>query len=331
MNNELTIQSNLPVSHPKRSVPSRIFGNKPKTVAKRGTILIVALLVGYFGVVGNLMHDIDASPDFMPADATQGGSHAVSMAAALIERETVTHHWAVNDPVFYPTTFMDNMPNFQNGVLRAVSRFTMTLEDQIGRTRGSSAIDPDLGRAVGLLQYPPDVWMFDFSQSMLPVAQSDAQYRAALDALRLYNQRVASGAATFELRADTLATALQRMGAELGARTAQIDNHLRSETFMIDGISDDVFYYNKGLVYATYLLLRELGRDFEQVIVQQNLQGVWDQALDSLRVAAGQRPMVVLNASGDGSFFANHLYLQGFYIKRAMLQLDEITRVVAVR
>ena len=96
----------------------------------------------------------------------------------------------------------------------------------------------------------------------------------------------------------------------------------------IDFVSDDIFYFNKGMAYASYLLLRELGRDFDDVIRRQGLTRVWQQALDSLREASQQQPLIVLNSSGANSFFANHLHLQGFYLKRAILQLDEIARVI---
>lgn len=330
MSHEVIASPSLPVAHQRRRVARAILGKRPTTIALRGSVVFAVLVAGYFGVIGNLMNRVDASPDFAPTVTAEGGSASVAMAAALIRRETVDNRWSVNDPAFFPTAFHDNMPNFQRGVLRGVSRFVMALESQIGRTRGSSAIDANLGRAVGLLQYPSDVWMFDFRQSMLPVSPSDQQYRAALEALEAYNARIAQGGAVFERRPDTFALTLQAMVGELGARTAEVDEHLRRDTFIIDGRSDDIFYVNKGQVYAIYLLLRELGRDFESVISSQGLTSVFDQALESLRMAASQRPLVVMNASGDNSIFANHLYLQGFYIKRALLQLDEVSRVLAV-
>jgi hypothetical protein len=38
----------------------------------------------------------------------------------------------------------------------------------------------------------------------------------------------------------------------------------------------------------------------------------------------------VLNGQHDGSIFANHLVLQGFFMKRAILQLEEAVSVLAV-
>jgi hypothetical protein len=300
-------------------------------VAKRTTLYLAALVALYFGVLGNLMHRVDADIAFEPPNPVVGGSNAVNMAAALVERETVTNRWSANDPVFFPTAFHDNMPNFQRGLIRAISRFTIELEDQVGRLRGSSAIDPDLQRAAGLLQFPTDVWIFDFEQSLLPVQPADTQYIAALRALNSYNERVASGQAVFEARADTLAMTVQRIAGELGGRAALVDAHVRRDRFLLDPIADDLFYFNKGMAYGYYLMLRELGRDFEQLIAQNGLTAVWGQTLDSLRQASQLRPLIVMNGQGDASFFANHLHMQGFYLKRAILQLDEVANVMTLR
>jgi hypothetical protein len=223
------------------------------------------------------------------------------------------------------------MPNFQRGLIRSVGRVAMELEDQVGRVRGSSAIDPDLQRAAGLLQYPTDVWLIDLQQSWLPVQPAEAQYNAAMRSLQDYNRRLATGNAVFDVRPDALAMMVQRIGSELGARAAVTDAHVRTASFVLNPASDDIFYFNKGAAYGYYLLLRELGRDFATVIEAQGLTAVWNQALDSLRAASQLRPVVVLSGGGDTSIFANHLHMQGFYLKRAILQLDEVSAVMNLR
>jgi hypothetical protein len=331
MPNDTIAQSQLPAVRPRKSVQARVFGSKPATVAKRTAIYVVAIVALYFGVIGNLMHRIDADIAFAPPNPVEGGSHAVNMVAGLIERETVTHRWTPNDPLFYPTAYLDNMPNFQRGLIRAISRFTIEMEDQVGRLRGSSAIDPDLERAAGLLQFPTDVWIFDFQQSLLPVQPADTQYIAAMRALTAYNERVAAGQAVFEARADTLAMTVRRISGELGSRAALVDAHVRRDRFVIDPVADDIFYFNKGMAYGYYLTLRELGRDFDQLIAAQGLTAVWEQTLASLRQASQLRPLVVMTGQGDSSFFANHLHMQGFYLKRALIQLDEVANVMTLR
>jgi hypothetical protein len=276
------------------------------------------------------MHRIDVDTGFVPTIAPDNGSAAVAMAAGLIDREVNVHGWTPNDPFFLPTSVLDNMPNFQKGVIRASSWFTFELLDQIGRVRGSASNDADLERAAGLLQFPPDVWLFDFDTSLLPTASSEEQYRAGLALLQNYNQRVAAGQAVFELRADALARTIQRMSVDLASQAALIDRLKGDDRRLFNTAADNLFYQNKGMLYAYYMILNELGSDFDTMIAGRGLQLGWAQALEDLRRGSQLAPMVVLNADSESSIFANHLMLQGFYMKRAILQLEEVVNTLAV-
>jgi hypothetical protein len=174
-------------------------------------LLLVALLVIYY--LGGILwlHEIDDDPEFaLESPVPEGGSRAVAVAADLIDREINTHRWVANDPFFMPGSLLDNMPEYQQGIVTAISRFSLELADQIARTRGSSQVDPDLDRAAGLLRYPGTIWIFDFRTSWAPTASSEQQYRQALAALRSYNERLGQGQAVFETRADNLLGTLDR-------------------------------------------------------------------------------------------------------------------------
>ena len=142
---------------------------KPRTGRLRryawGCLGLLALIVAYYVLGSWAYFHVGDDPAFLPPSPTIGGSKAVDMAAALIERETVTHAWQPNDPVFMPNGILNHPSAFQTGMQGALARFAIELEDQIGRTRGSSAADPDLGWARGLLNFPPDIWFFDFSKA----------------------------------------------------------------------------------------------------------------------------------------------------------------------
>jgi hypothetical protein len=170
----------------------------------------------------------------------------------------------------------------------------------------------------------------DLSRSFLPTVPSENQYREGLAALQNYNARLAAGEAVFERRADTLANTLSRISADLGSLTAQVEQAQQSGWWVFSTQSDDVFYQNKGMLYGYYVTLSALGEDFEPVIRERKLGAVWEQTLDNLRRGAQLRPMVVLNGDIERSIFANHLALQGFYLKRAILQLEEVVKVLAV-
>jgi len=290
--------------------------------------LVVAVLL-YYLVGGLVMHVVDDDPEFQPAAVPAGGSRAVAAAAALIDREVNRHFWVANDPFFYPSAWLDNTPNYQQGIVYALSRFTIEMTDQIGRTRGSSEADRDLDRAAGLLKFPGDVWIYDISTSFLPTASSESQYRAAHRALLAYNQRLASGQATFETRADNLLATIERIAADLGSASSTIDQHLAApRPWLVDTRVDDIFYHVKGRLYGYHVVLRALGDDFAPVLQEKKLVGVWAQMLDSLRQAAVLDPLIVVNGAPDGLYFPSHLAVQGFYLLRARTQMREISSIL---
>jgi|HigsolmetaAR203D_1030402.scaffolds.fasta_scaffold00227_6 hypothetical protein len=291
--------------------------------------VLVAAFLAYYLIGMAVVHRIDDDPTFQPANPIEGGSRAVDMAAALIEREVDVNGWTSNDPFFLPGAALDNMPNFQQGLFYTLGRFAVEMGDQVGRARGSSQVDPDLDRAAGLLRYPADRWIFDFSASLAPVASSDSQYRAARRALIDYNGRVAAGTAVFDRRADNLLRTLERFASDLGSSSAIIADHLNREGgFLIDTRGDDIFYATKGRLYGYYMLLKALGEDFEDVIRSANLTAVWAEMLESFAEAAALQPLVVVTGAPDGQFAPNHLAAQGFFLLRARTQLREIANVL---
>src|SRR3546814_4201060 len=109
-------------------------------------LIAVVLVFGLYYPVGMLLaHKIDDNLDYqIPAtDTAKSGSRAVAMAAALIDREVNHTGWVANDPFFMPGSLLDNMPNYQLGMIHALGRFAFQMVDQIGRTRGSSQTDTD--------------------------------------------------------------------------------------------------------------------------------------------------------------------------------------------
>ncbi|MEM7025121.1 MAG: DUF2333 family protein [Pseudomonadota bacterium] len=291
--------------------------------------IIAALAVYYLG--GMLwLHSVDDSPDFaLESSAPEGGSKTVALTADLIDREINTHRWVANDPFFMPGAMLDNMPNYQQGIIAGLSRFAIELTDQIARTRGSSQVDPDLERASGLLRYPGTVWIFDLSTSFAPTASSESQYRRAMTSLRDYNERLAAGNAVFETRADNLLVTLDRIAADIGSSSAALDRHLDEQSgWGLDFSADDLFYANKGRLYAYYLLLRALGEDYSRVIQERDLGTAWAQMLESFRAAATLQPWVVINGAPDSQMLPSHLASQGFFLLRARTQLREITNIL---
>lgn len=292
-------------------------------------LAVVAVL--YYPIGMALIHRISDDMSYAPVEAEvpAGASFAVAAAAGLIEREVDTVRWVANDPWFLPGAALDNMPNFQQGIVAALARFAFELTDQIGRTRGSSQTDKDLQEAAGLLQYSGTKWVFDFSTSIAPTATSEAQYRKARRALLSYNKRLAEGDAVFERRADNLMATLDRMALDLGSSSAAIDKQIgKYGGGLFDFQADDLYYSVKGQLYAYTILIRELGRDFGKIIVERELTKAWSLMMASFEHAASLDPLVIVNGAPDGQMVPSHLASQGFYLLRARTQLREITNIL---
>lgn len=297
---------------------------------RRAGVAFAIFLILYYPLGAFWTHTVDDNPNFeIQGEVLPGQSRAVAITADLIDREVNKAGWVANDPFFMPSAILDNMPNFQKGVVAALARFSFELTDQLGRTRGSSEADADLQSAAGLLQYPGDVWVWDPTVSLIPTATSEAQYRQAMRTLRTYNSRLAAGDATFQKRGDNLLATLDRIALDLGSTSAVLDRHVVEESgFPIDTRADDLFYFTKGQVYGYYLILRELRRDFDALIIERELGDAWDELMASMHQSVNLNPWVIIDAAPDSQFFPSHLASQGFYLLRARTQLREITNIL---
>ncbi|WP_340148778.1 DUF2333 family protein [uncultured Sneathiella sp.] len=294
-------------------------------------LLVLLFLILYYPIGMITINNIEDDTSFVPTgkNVVAGGSHAVNMMAGLIDREINVNRWTANDPFFMPSAALDNMPNYQQGIISALARFGFELTDQIGRTRGSSQTDPDLQEAAGLLQYSGTKWAWDPTVSLLPTAASEEQYEKARSSLIDYNKRLAEGNAVFERRADNLLATLDRIALDIGSSTATIDKHIDENAgAFIDFQADNIFYGVKGQSYGYYMLLKALAQDYEGLIKERGLTNAWAQMLASFKSVIDLDPFIVVNATPDSQFLPNHLAAQAFYVLRARTQLQEISNIL---
>ena len=298
-------------------------------------IILLLIIVLYYPVGMLLTHQINDNPDFtgpqveQGTDPDTGSSQAVATAAALMDREINQTAWPANDPFFLPGWALDNMPNFQIGIRDAVKRFALELQDEIGRNRGTSAADPDLQTAASAFNYAPDIWVWNPGTSLMPTSTTDEQYRRGVRAFQSYNTRLAQGKATFDRRADNLLSTLDRIGKDLGAASDRTQRQIDQESgSWIDFHADDVFYLNKGLLYADALILRDLGKDFGKILDEKGAKQIWDRMVTSMMEGAQMNPWIVINGRPDALMQPNHLAAQGFFLIRARAQLEELNDVL---
>lgn len=275
-----------------------------------------------------VVHRVD---DSLAVDsvAPPGGSATVAAVTYLVRRETELHNWTPNDPFLVPGWWIDNTPNFQKGIMGAVSRFSFELRDQLGRRRGSSSVDENLEKAASNLSIEPERWIIDMSTSLLPTKPSDQYYMEALGQLESYNAQLGTGQSVFDRRSDNLLATLDRIALDLGASSASLDTYIGDHAGGIvpDFGADDLFYQVKGQVYAYTILLKAIRKDFADVIENREIAALYDDLLKSMSSAATLDPLIVANGAVDG-ILANHLSMQGFYLLRARTQLREVSNIL---
>src|SRR6185369_3347881 len=101
---------------------SRPSGGLIWRIGKWVALILLVLAVFYYPIGMMIVHQINDDPSFgdVKAGATAapaGASQAVATAAALIDREVNQSPWPENDPPFMPGWLLDNMPNFQVGII----------------------------------------------------------------------------------------------------------------------------------------------------------------------------------------------------------------------
>jgi hypothetical protein len=289
---------------------------------------VIALIPIYYTIGALLTHRINDDLTWVASDPGPGASKSVAVIAGLITREVDETAWSPNTQPFQPAAllrFGGNMVNFQSGMIKAFSTLTLEIEGQVGRMRGTSAADPDLGQARQGLSRQPDTWLLD----PLPTSSADQEYRKAQRALISYNRRLANGQATFDTRADNLQAVLARAALDIGSSSDALDRQIGAgRKVFIDRRADKLFYFVKGQSYAYFMTLRAMREDFKDVVAERRVGALYEAMLVDLAQAAALQPMIVQNGSPSAALMPNHLSTQGFYLLRARAKLREITDIL---
>lgn len=281
---------------------------------------LVVVVTLYYGIGVVLTHKIDADPDFSSGPVTDNQSRTVSVAARLLFREV--DRWTPNDPFFVPGWFLDDMPNYQVGIYRAVT----LVVDNLAKVTENQGTDTGeaLIRASGRLKYPPTIWRFDPKAGWAPVVSAEKQYRRAARDLNAHNALLEQGVEVFPRNGTILVTLARAIGQDLLAQSARIDRYvLEDHSAYFASSSDDLFYDIKGRTYAYGLMLRELGWDHATLLEDAELGAQWRQMLDALSQATQLSPLLVVNGDPDSLMAPSHLSSMGFYMLRAQILLDQ--------
>jgi hypothetical protein len=174
----------------------------------------------------------------------------------------------ISNDKFPPGLFMDNVPNWEFGVLTATRDLAREMRNRFSRSQSQSEEDIDLKEADPLFSSPNDRWL-------LP--SSEGQYQKAIDHVEGYFVRLGKNdpnGAQFYARADSLADYLDTVSSRLGSLSqrlsasvgqlrlegdAPVDPNAKGQTVVQTPWNqiDDIFYESRGYTWA---LLEQLKR-----------------------------------------------------------------------
>jgi len=251
----------------------------------------------------------------------------------------------MSNDIMPPWVFLDNVPNWEFGVLTQVRDLARAMRNDFSRSQTQSTEDLDLSEADPLFHYDSDRWI---------PPDTEGRYQKGINALERYLTRLSSPInpeAQFFARADNLTDWLsiveKRLGSlsqRLSASVGQVrlntdlsgDPQARQSTASPDILIvktawteiDDVFYEARGTAWALVHFLHAMEVDFEDVLRKKNATISFRQIIRELESI--QEPLhspMVLNGSQFG-LFANHSLVMANYIARANAAIIDLRQLL---
>jgi hypothetical protein len=308
---------------------------------------VVAIVVGIYWSLSPALMDVRvqtaqvlAERQLKPAAGVTTTVTLIAVAETLLDK---SGGYLTND-VTPPGIWLDNMPNWEYGVLIQVRDMSKAMREAFSRSQSQSREDVDLILAEPRFNFDSDSWVFPATES---------QYREAISYLDKYLQRLAEKKvdAQFFARADnlnywlsTVETRLGNLSQRLSASVGQqrLNTDLAGEpdvtqaptapgdTFIKTPWSelDDVLYEARGSAWALLHFLKAVEVDFADVLEKKNALVSLQQIIRELEATQQTiySPMI-LNGSGFG-VLPNHSLVMASYISRANAAIIDLRRLL---
>lgn len=252
----------------------------------------------------------------------------------------------LSNDMFPPGALLDNMPNWEFGVLVQVRDLAKAMRETLSRSQSQSREDPDLVIAEPQFNFDSESWI-------LPATESE--YATGVARLRAYARRLGdsgSPEAQFYARADNLRFWLATVQTRLGSLSQRLSASIGKAPLYVgseDARSaappasrqpvfeaktpwyeiDDVFYEARGSTWALLHFLKAVEVDFADVLERKNAAVSLRQIIRELEgTQAPMRSPLILNGSGFGPL-ANHSLVMASYISRANAGVIDLRELLA--
>jgi len=188
--------------------------------------------------------------------------------------------------------WIDNKPNEQIGEIEIYRIAVNTLENNLGRNRGTGGANKNLVQARADIYADYERPYFtSYSTRLKQSIESMDKYLKELEKNK--NVKMSDKTAVFIVNSDNLAEVLDKVKKQIQTNLAMKTNFFTE---------DDKFYRIRGNLIATYYFLKGIDFDFkDKMIDKSSYEENFVPILESLENAINRNPMIVLELKGDVS------------------------------
>ncbi|MEO1028012.1 MAG: hypothetical protein AAFX02_03030 [Pseudomonadota bacterium] len=221
----------------------------------------------------------------------------IGIVSTLVSRELNQVGWAEDQAIWHPQARLTALPAWQEGIISASSPWIQAVAVSTGN-------DSDLLAASRLLTPTGE----------LPTTP---RLKAALEALERYDSRLEGNFASaissdqyVELSLDQSLVIAETARAKL---RAALDN---TSVWPATNQSIEAYFEAKAAAFVTYMRLTTMASS-DVFSSSSDAALALETATERWEKAARQKPLFVMNQSGDGILAANHLAVMSFYLEDA--------------
>lgn len=296
-----------------------------------GGVLLFLCMLGWYW---SRMPDVFWVNDRVDGERTVIGYSATDTLVRVAETMLDKPGGYLSNDVMPPGVLLDNIPNWEFGVLQQVRDLARVIRNDYSRSQSQSKEDPDVVVGEPLFFFDNDSWL---------IPPTETKYRQAIESFIKYRDRLAGVSepeAQFYARADNLREWLAQVEKRLGSLTRRLgdsvattvintdlagDPAAEANTTLGDRVDvrtswfeiDDVFYEARGTAWALVHFFRAAEFDFAQVLADKNAEASVRQIIRELEASLQPlRSPIILNGGGFG-LFANHSLVLANYLARA--------------
>jgi len=311
-------------------------------------LLLLCLVLGYYWSEEPSSFDVVAAAnERAPENNASVVTGSYTTSSIIVAMETLLNKKGgyLSNDVLPPSTFLDNIPNWEFGVLVQVRDIARAMRNDFSRSQSQSTEDADL-----IIAEP----QFNFDNGSWVLPATEGEYQKGVDALYAYLNRLQNPGdpnAQFYARADNLKDWLSQVSKRLGSLSQRLSASVGQTRFNTDLAGDaeaeqstatskqfsiktpwseidDVFYETRGAAWALIHFLKAIEKDFAPVLEKKNALISLSQIIRELEGTQDElwSPMI-MNGSGFG-LFANHSLVMASYISRANSALIDLRNLL---